>query len=680
MPERDHAPLLEEGQGDDDHVYMLEDDAQYVMSERPTRYLYAPMSYEQAMAPQRSKWDPMYWYAIAKEHRHILDLLRPPEQLRIWIGRIGSGARMLWPQNRMHQTILIVFGLWILLSYVNWEVSEAVPKRHNEMTMGHHDYSAHLDEQLNDHPLKPRPGDGKEVERANWRHIRCYSMRRPLRYSDAFMCQQHWNFSMTAMPREDSLSSTDHSYIYVNPVLGDARDWYPQRRSANDLFKTRPDARAPAHVYIVSRNVTDDDPRRNEILVDVIATHDKNAWPLLTHAYVAKMSHGMFSDGLMILTNQPPHATYYEPHHDPLRFDILVSLPARMPVSGLSIDMREGHVYFLTNSAFANAKRIVRLVRGWPRTLFDWMYQSYKNFDLTSEEKHSVHTLMHQDHFFGRLNMHTQYGSIFLHGTIRASSEIIAKATHGVIEVAAEMYASFIYFLVGHGDVALRKPSQLSAHKIAHMEVQHGLVKSEEAVDVHGSKTTVKTHDGAIGGMALWHANFSMSMSATNGAIDAHVAVEKPMLVDVPYDDFLRTEQGRRVETMFDAHSGDVHVQYMSHTPGVPLKSIATSDTGSVDVALAANYEGRLRVQGASVAMNPSGMPAGRHFGPVDAHQAESPAWINGTVVWDSSARPASPPLPPEMPVHLEPGKTPLDYGAESIAISNAGKASMFIT
>ena len=96
MPERDAVPLLEEGHalGDDEHVSMLDEDAQYVMSPRPTRYLYAPMSYEQAMTPQRPMWHPLYWYAFAKEHWHIVDSLRPPERFyspyHVWVQRCGS--------------------------------------------------------------------------------------------------------------------------------------------------------------------------------------------------------------------------------------------------------------------------------------------------------------------------------------------------------------------------------------------------------------------------------------------------------------------------------------------------------------------------------------------------------------------------------------------------------------
>ena len=81
MTQRDADPLLEEG-ADDDHVFMLDDDAQYVMPQ-PRRYLYAPISYEQAMRPQRSKWDFMYWYELAREYRHILDMFRPSDRVKI---------------------------------------------------------------------------------------------------------------------------------------------------------------------------------------------------------------------------------------------------------------------------------------------------------------------------------------------------------------------------------------------------------------------------------------------------------------------------------------------------------------------------------------------------------------------------------------------------------------------
>ena len=196
---------------------------------------------------------------------------------------------------------------------------------------------------------------------------------------------------------------------------------------------------------------------------------------------------------------------------------------------------------------------------------------------------------------------------------------------------------------------------------------------------MYGTKTVVTANNGSVTGPALWHANFSLAMSAPHGHIDAAVAVQKPALVDVPYEDFLRTEQGRRVETQFTAH-GNVSIKYVEQTPGVPLKSTASSEAGHVNVVHDPQYEGKLRVQGAQVHLSSSQMPLGRHLAPVEDHRSESPAWLASHVVWDEQARGPAPKVDPSTPVHLEPGKSPLDYGAESLATSKEGTASIFVT
>lgn len=682
MSERDAVPLLEEGHalGDDEHVFMLEDDAQYVMPQRPTRYLYAPMSYEQAMTPQRPKWHPLYWYAFVKEHWHIVDSLRPPDRFYSAMERVGTTLRVLWPQNRMHQTILIVISLWIMLSYTSWAVSESLPKRKVNMTATL-DYATQLSEKLESTVLEPRPGDGHEAEKPEWRRLRCFSTRRPLRFSDAIACQEHWNFTMPAFPHVDSLTSTDHSYIHVNPVIHESQGWYPSKRYKVPLndFSTRPSARAPANIYVVSRDVSESDALRDKILVDVIATHDKNAWPLLTHAYVAKMSHSLFSEGLAIVTHQRPHAVYSDPHHDPLRFDIVVSLPSHQPIAGLAIDMREGNIDVLTETAFASAKRIRHLAYHRPKTLLEWMYESFKDMELTAAELKAALRIRDQEHFFGSLNMHTQYGNIYVNGRIRSTSEIIAKVMHGMIDCAAQLYANYVYMTAEKGQLSLMERASIYASKLLHLSTSNGSIVSEPSCSMYGSKTVVSTNNGSVTGSALWHANFSMAMSAPHGHIDAAVAVHKPALVDVPYDDFLRTAQGRRVEAQFTAH-GNVSVKYVDQAPGVPLKSAVSSEVGQVSVVHHPNYEGKLRVQGVQVLLNSSQMPTGRHLAPLDDHRSESPAWLASHVLWDEQARGPAPQVDPSTPVHLEPGKSPLDYGAESAASSKEGTASIYVT
>ena len=677
MTQRDADPLLEEG-ADDDHVFMLDDDAQYVMPQ-PRRYLYAPISYEQAMRPQRSKWDLMYWYELAREHRHILDMFRPSDRVKAAVSRVYAALCVLWPQNRMHQTILIVFSLWILLSYANWAVSEALPKSKKEDLMVYWDFGSRLQHDLENITLEPRPGHGTIAQRADWRFLRCYSTHRPLRFVDAVACQKHWNFTMVAFPANDSLQSTDHSYIYVNPVLKEALDWYPTKRADEDAdFQARPSAKAPANVYIVSHATPEADPMQNHIFVDVIATYDKQAWPLFAHAFVAKMSHGLFSEGLEIVTDERPVADYSSPGHDPLRFDILVSVPAGHPISGLSIDMNEGDVHVLTQYAFEEAKRIRRLANGQQRSVFSWLYfQKDDDVVLSPAEFAQMQQLAAHEHFFGHLNMYTRYGGMYLAGYLCASSEIIARAVHGVVQSASNLLANDIYLWTEKGDVTLLPNATVYANSLLHMASHTGSIVSHNQTEVFGTKTTVKTHDGSIEGPALWHANFSLAMQSENGPIDAAVSVEKPQLMYVPYDDFLRTEQGRRVETQFHTHSGAVSVNYVAHTPGVPLKSSVSSDEGDVRVHLHSNFEGPWRVQGTHIAMSAPNMPAGRHFETLTSHQDEAPEWLTGRVLYDADARGPSPPTDEKTPVHLEPGKTPLDYGADSLVQSDGARASL---
>ena len=82
-------------------------------------------------------------------------------------------------------------------------------------------------------------------------------------------------------------------------------------------------------------------------------------------------------------------------------------------------------------------------------------------------------------------------------------------------------------------------------------------------------------------------------------------------------------------------------------------------------------------MQGTHIAMSAPNMPAGRHFETLTSHQDEAPEWLTGRVLYDADARGPSPPTDEKTPVQLEPGKTPLDYGADSLVQSNGARASL---
>ncbi|WFD17972.1 hypothetical protein MCAP1_000183 [Malassezia caprae] len=671
---RDVRPLLADDENDED-VFSLEEDAQYVLPQR--RYLYAPISYEQAMMPQRPMWHPLYWYGLVREHWHIVDALRPPERLRMALERVGTALKMVWPHNRMHQTILIVFGLLALLSYANWAVGRALPHDPEDPAL-YWDFEGKLKHDVEKVQLAQRPDDGVVVQNATWSALYCSSTGKPLRFIDAVHCKAHTNFSLVAFPGPSSMTSTDHTYLFVNPVLSEAQEWYPREANLTQEQLARRPRKAPANVYVVTRPTPSaGDPHRDRILVDITATYDRQAAALIQHAKVAKLSHGIVSEGVLLLTHElPDYGLFASDQHESLRFDIVVSIPEGQPVAGLVMDVREGNIHVFTDHAFRRAHHLLREARGqvnshgWP---FLGSPQRIRVPPPSDTELAEMARLARVDHFFGRLTIYAQHGAVSLGGRMHVNSEMIVKTLRSLIETAAHLVAQYVYLWSYEGSVVLRNSTSVAAQKVAHFSSHQGSIGAEPEVAVASSHTDVSTIDGQIVANGVWHANLSMSMATHDGPIHAAVAVHKPALEEVPYEDFLRLGHGRRVETQFQSRRGAVNVQYVAHDAGVPLASTAHSIDGPVQVAHPASFEGRVVVQGHPATWLPGASRPGRHV--VD--EQRTTLLRSASVVLDEQARGPAPPLPPAMPPHLEPGKNPIHYGAESRAESERQAASV---
>lgn len=671
---RDVRPLLADDENDED-VYSLEEAAQYVPVQR--RYLYAPVSYEQAMTPPRPMWHPLYWYGLAREHWHVLDALRPPERLRVACARIGAAAKLVWPRNRMHQTILIVFGLWALLSYANWAVGRAMPRDPDDPAL-YWDFESKLLHDVEKVQLAARPDDGVVVQNATWSALYCSSTGKPLRFIDSVQCKAHTNFSLVAFPGPSSMTSTDHTYLFVNPVLSEAQEWYPREANLTQQQLERKPRKAPANVYVVTRpKPSANDPNHDRILVDITATYDRQAAALVQHAKVAKLSHGIVSEGVLLLTHElPDYGLFLEEEHESLSFDIVVSIPEGQPVAGLVMDVREGHVHLFTDHAFHRARHLLLEAhsqtdsRGW---MFLGSPQRVRVPPPSAAELAEMSRLARVDHFLGRLTIYAQFGAVALGGRLHVNSEIIVKTLRSLIETTAHLVAQYVYLWSYEGSIVLRNSTHVATQKVVHLSSHKGSIGAEPHVDVASSRTDVLTTQGQIVANGVWHANFSLNMATHDGPINAVVAVHKPALEEVPYEDFLRLAHGRRVETQFQSRRGAIQVQYVAHDAGVPLASTAHSIDGSVQVAHPADFEGRVLVQGHPAAWQPGTPRPGRHI--VD--EQRTTLVRSAQVFLDEQARGPPPPLPPSMPPHIEPGKTPLDYGAESRAESERQAASV---
>ncbi|KAL4399991.1 hypothetical protein ACI68E_002904 [Malassezia pachydermatis] len=684
--DHDAEPLLEEGRLHEDQVYTLDEDAAYVLPQQ-RRYLYAPISYEQAMRPHRPMWHPLYWYDLARENSHVFDMFRPSDRVKWVWDRTTSVLTVLWPHSRIHQTILIILGLWVLLSYANWSVSQVLPRSPLD---GYDYWSFHdkLRHDLANVHLAPRPGDGLVDQNATWSFLFCYSTGEPLRYIDAIRCKNRANFTLEPFPQDNSLSSTDHSYLFVNPVIAEAQEWYPRtvaKPVITDEMLERSAPMPPAYVYMVKHAVPDpSDEIASKIHVYITATYDKEAVPMLQRAMVAKLSHGLTSSGVEILTaRNPEYGSFVAENHNPLEFDIVVSFPETQPVSGFVTDIREGFVEAFTEKAYERARELhheasLEFGKGsW--SLFGGPMK-LKPKEATPEEQAEMRRLRDIEQFFGRFTSYVQYGTIHLGGVVRAHSEIIAKTLHGSIASSAKLMAQYVYMWTHKGPVTLHQRSFTSGHLQTHLSSNRDSIEAYEDAHIFGSKTSVKSVHGNIKGPALYHANFSLEMTTDYGMVEARVSVEKPMLVDVSYDDFLHAEEGRRVEATLQARDGHVYLDVVSQQAGVPFRAEVHSDKDEVEVHLPAEYEGILHVQGTEVQLPPPPTAQGRHWEPMDVKTTAPLAAAQARVYYDETARGPAPPTPPSTPVHLEPGKTPIDYGASVTAYSAEQQAKILIT
>ena len=260
------------------------------------RYLYAPMSYDETLTDMRPRWSPLYWYDVARRNSHVLDVFRPPDAVFGAFGKVNRGMRALWPQNRAQQAILIMMVLWVFVTYAEWTVEMLFPSRMFAFEpywspLGHY---AHM---LHGVKLNPLPGDGIVVENATWSREHCWSTGRPLREPSAIRCIMWANFYVDAMPDVQSLKTTDHAFLFIDPPRTGPQE--PIDFGNN----TQPHGAVPARVFFVAAPPNSElpDAHKGMIGVNVTAVYDKSAVPLVDTSLVARLAQGRYTSGVEIL-------------------------------------------------------------------------------------------------------------------------------------------------------------------------------------------------------------------------------------------------------------------------------------------------------------------------------------------------------------------------------------------
>ncbi|WFD29277.1 hypothetical protein MSPP1_000284 [Malassezia sp. CBS 17886] len=679
MAEQDEAPLLEEAR-----LYDVMDEQAGAFPPQPRRHLYAPLSYEQAMAPQRPAWHPVSWYRWIQEHTHLFDVLRPSAGVKSALSRTHIVLQALWPQNRVHQTLLAAVSLWLLMSYANWAVSVTMPDRATDEDL-YWSYSEMIEHEIGAVHLSPRPGDGRVVANATWAPERCYSTGQPLRFLSAIRCETHTQFNFSAMPSPDSPRTTDHTFLYIDPDMRDdahflkrrdaraAQSETPGRLSRggagpggpaeNATAHRRPAAaeprapygRAPANVYLVTRAPDpDDSPLRGQVVVNITAVYDKRARMLLDHSLVAKLAQGKFTEGVAILTPALQH--HRRQSHVSLRFDVVVSFPGDADVDA-----------FMVNGVAATVQAFTKEAH------------QYAALPMTAPPPKSAPPLAPQaPRSIGKLNMFSRTGSIALGGDINATGEVWVSTVLGSLECMANITSRSIALLTNVGSVRIASNAVLHGQSDVQVRSKLGTIMLEPRAHVYGIRTAVHTDVGSILGTGIWHANFSLAMSTTTGLINADVEVNRPALAHLPYEDFVRADRGRLVRTNLTTATGSVIANYVAHEPGIPLDAYARADMGSVHVSHGRWFEGALSISGAAADLQAEDLAPGRHVDDVQRGAREALRFVTARTWWDAASR-SSLPNVPGFPPPIDEGKSPLEYGARSTAESRTGEAKLLL-
>lgn len=664
MAEYDEEPLLgTPARADGVQALHLEEP----VAPPPRHYLYAPISYEQATAPRRPWWHPLRWHAAWQEHAHVLDVLRPSPKVRTVLARTRWFLRAAWPHNRMHQTILIVFALWIMVSYVSFSVDEVLPAGPVDDRI----YSGYaqllLDELADVHPA-PAPGDGVVTQNATWAPEYCYSRGKPLRLFDAVGCKTATSFTIDAVPNKNSMISTDTSFLYIDrgrPVP----DADEAPKNTRDVpLAARP---APAQVYVRAQDPHGPLAGQHKIEVNITATFFRPARVLFDHTLVAKVERGHGTQGIEI--RSPVVSEHAHLETEPLQFDVTISVPPET-VAGLEIEAPNADVQLFTELAQASTNDPAHLsddVRG----VFALLLGDSRT---DSGKAPAPPAALPAEHFFGHVSVQTDVGEIVAASHVRSNSLLRLATRRGDLTVQGTLTSPVLQLDTASGRIAYVRPGMSYASRSSELTTRTGDIVLDAGTHVSGVRSRATSASGAIVGSGTWHANLSLALTTGPGALNASVAVHHPLLRNVEYSDYLASEHGRRVDNAFVSQNGSVSVRYVEHEAGVPLRTSATS-AGNVTMRLAPTYEGPLSARGRVAFTTHVPFPAGRHWDAATRGREGGQVVANATTYWDDAARPPLAPPTDAQPL-IEAGKSVLSYGPHATLTSLDAEAQLIVT
>lgn len=606
------------------------------------RYLYAPMSYDEMITDMRPRWSPLYWYDIARQNRHMLDVFRPPESVVLAFGKVRSALRAMWPQNRAQQAILVMIALWFFITYAEWTTEVLFPDDMLLLTSPWN-REGQYENLLRDVHIEPLPEDGSVVENATWSNHICKSTGRPLREPGAIQCAKWTNFYVDPYPDARSIGTSDNNFLYIDP---------PRKGPRTSLIgrdeREQPHGAAPARVYVVSAPPNNELPEehRGKVGINVTAIYDESAWMLADSSLVARLQRGRFSSGVEILTPEVRLNEVLFRNHESIRFEVFVTVPADQSVDGFVFEGAKAKVHAFTDAAQSR-----------------WAQLMHKPVPALSGER-----------VFGDLSVETNYGAIALGSKIRAVGTIAAVSQFGDVSIIGNISAPSVMIQSNAGNMRVHEGCGIYGGLDTSIKLRDGSILVDKGSQIWGTALSFTTERGSVLGPGVWFVNHTLSLHSGTGSIGAAIGVHKPDMFYITYDDQKKEGKGRLLSVDITTEDGSIDANYVQHLATMPLRSYARSERGAVRVKHAREFEGKIDARGSSAYLR-AAKSAGRTID-TSNQRVGSVQELTGSVSWDASARPQ---LPKELAKPWDDGTPPADLGAKTIAESGSGSVEIVI-
>ncbi|PWN47111.1 hypothetical protein IE53DRAFT_390752 [Violaceomyces palustris] len=545
--------------------------------EDPHKYPPLPPSYDEAIlhSAPNSSWNSVSsWFTLSRTTREHLQGCLPhlrrstnhadAATLSERFTKLYRNLLRYLPTSRFAQASVFIFGLWILVILTGPGFYDGSAGNGAGGYSSNYDYAS-----IPDVAPLPLKGDGKVAESASWTWHGCQSSNhlKP----GKVVCTSTASFLLDPNKAKDSFQSTDSIFLDVDPIRTN---------------RPEPAGSVAGKVNLIheSKDVVRKEEERGMVKVEITATYDEQSTDLFNKTLVAKTKRSFFDEGVEILTY-----VKYTQQDSPVRFDVDVLFPYGVNVPTFECETGSAHIEAFLPSA--GSKKARGSGTEQPALLLGDRAGLVERDSSGEGEGDSYPS------YFGKLHLKTLTGDVSL-GSTKALVDINMSTSSGRIHVEGHSRAMRIRTKGSSGQVTLAEGSKLEALIEASLRTQNGDIVIGKGSWIKATRVTTETSNGnLLAGQATLFANNTLTMRTSNGRIEAQVGVTKPdkRLLD--------GKVGKRtdfVEVEASTSNGAIQLTYSEHEVDVPLKSIASSKLGNVEVNHHVEFQGTFQMLGST--------------------------------------------------------------------------------